>query len=129
MIASLILASIRNRFLVLLATVMLTAWGLWAVRSTPLDALPDLSDVLEPTIVTGLLKNYMRQTHNAVVPMEHHQVCAATRLASVGACPRLCLLLHTPKHAPRSLGDGNSNNTQGRRRKARIVSRRSHTQA
>lgn len=35
MIARLILASIRNRFLVLLATVMLTAWGLWAVRSTP----------------------------------------------------------------------------------------------
>ncbi|TDF63888.1 efflux RND transporter permease subunit [Cupriavidus sp. L7L] len=45
MIARLILASIRNRFLVLLATAMLTAWGLWAVRSTPLDALPDLSDV------------------------------------------------------------------------------------
>ncbi|MGP8456636.1 efflux RND transporter permease subunit [Ralstonia sp. PR5] len=45
MIARLILASIRNRFLVLLATVMLTAWGLWAARSTPLDALPDLSDV------------------------------------------------------------------------------------
>uniref|UniRef100_UPI003F4958C3 efflux RND transporter permease subunit n=1 Tax=Cupriavidus taiwanensis TaxID=164546 RepID=UPI003F4958C3 len=45
MIARLILASIRNRFLVLLATVMVTAWGLWAVRSTPLDALPDLSDV------------------------------------------------------------------------------------
>jgi len=44
-IARLILASIRNRFLVLLATVMLTGWGLWAVRSTPLDALPDLSDV------------------------------------------------------------------------------------
>ena len=45
MIARLILASIRNRFLVLLATVMLSAWALWAVRSTPLDALPDLSDV------------------------------------------------------------------------------------
>ena len=45
MIARLILASIRNRFLILLATLMLTAWGLWAVRSTPLDALPDLSDV------------------------------------------------------------------------------------
>ncbi|NYI01850.1 efflux RND transporter permease subunit [Cupriavidus plantarum] len=45
MIARIILASIRHRFLVLLATVMLTAWGLWAVRSTPLDALPDLSDV------------------------------------------------------------------------------------
>ncbi|GAA0794267.1 efflux RND transporter permease subunit [Cupriavidus gilardii] len=45
MIARLILASIRNRFLVLLTTVMVTAWGLWAVQSTPLDALPDLSDV------------------------------------------------------------------------------------
>jgi Cu(I)/Ag(I) efflux system membrane protein CusA/SilA len=30
---------------VLLATAMLTAWGVWAVRSTPVDALPDLSDV------------------------------------------------------------------------------------
>ena len=45
MIARLIFASIRNRFLVLLATIMLTAWGLWATHSTPLDALPDLSDV------------------------------------------------------------------------------------
>ncbi|SPK75669.1 copper/silver efflux system, membrane component (plasmid) [Cupriavidus taiwanensis] len=45
MIARLILASIRNRLLVLLATAVLTAWGLGAVRSTPLDALPDLSDV------------------------------------------------------------------------------------
>ncbi|MGF2505262.1 efflux RND transporter permease subunit, partial [Ralstonia pseudosolanacearum] len=45
MIARLIFASIRNRFLVLLTTALLTAWGLWAARSTPLDALPDLSDV------------------------------------------------------------------------------------
>ena len=36
---------IRDRLLVLLATVMLTAWGVWGVRSTPVDALPDLSDV------------------------------------------------------------------------------------
>ena len=47
MIARLILASIRNRFLVLLATVMLTAWGLWAARSTPLDALPALLPIYE----------------------------------------------------------------------------------
>ncbi len=45
MIASLIRASIANRFLVLLSAAFLTAWGLWAVQSTPLDAIPDLSDV------------------------------------------------------------------------------------
>ena len=45
MIARLIRWSVANRFLVLLATVMLTAWGVWGVRSTPVDALPDLSDV------------------------------------------------------------------------------------
>ncbi|MCB2262291.1 MAG: efflux RND transporter permease subunit [Candidatus Thiosymbion ectosymbiont of Robbea hypermnestra] len=37
--------SIRNRFLVLLGTLLLTAWGLVSVRQTPLDAIPDLSDV------------------------------------------------------------------------------------
>ena len=45
MIARLIRWSIINRFLVLLATVMMAAWGAWAVSKTPLDALPDLSDV------------------------------------------------------------------------------------
>jgi len=45
MIAAVIRWSIVNRFLVLLATVGVTAWGLWAVQRTPLDALPDLSDV------------------------------------------------------------------------------------
>ncbi|MES2932692.1 MAG: efflux RND transporter permease subunit [Pseudomonadota bacterium] len=45
MIAKLIRWSITNRFLVLLATVMLTAWGVWALSKTPLDAIPDLSDV------------------------------------------------------------------------------------
>ena len=37
--------SIRNRVLVLLGTLGLVAAGLWAVRTTPLDAIPDLSDV------------------------------------------------------------------------------------
>ena len=37
--------SVNNRFLVLLATLFATAWGVWAVMSTPIDALPDLSDV------------------------------------------------------------------------------------
>ena len=37
--------SIANRFLVLLATLMLSAWGIWSLTRTPLDAIPDLSDV------------------------------------------------------------------------------------
>jgi Cu(I)/Ag(I) efflux system membrane protein CusA/SilA len=45
MIARLIRWSIGNRFLVLLATLMVCAWGLWAMLKTPLDAIPDLSDV------------------------------------------------------------------------------------
>ena len=45
MIAHLIRWSIRNRFLVLLATLMVSAWGIYSVMRTPLDALPDLSDV------------------------------------------------------------------------------------
>jgi len=45
MIATLIRWSIANRFLVLLATLALTAWGIWAASRTPLDAIPDLSDV------------------------------------------------------------------------------------
>ena len=45
MIARLIRWSIVNRFLVLLATVIVAAWGVWSVLRTPLDAIPDLSDV------------------------------------------------------------------------------------
>ncbi|MEA9997320.1 efflux RND transporter permease subunit [Pseudomonas sp. 10B1] len=45
MIAGLIRWSVANRFLVLLATLFVTAWGVWSVQSTPIDALPDLSDV------------------------------------------------------------------------------------
>src|SRR6184192_4337476 len=45
MIARLIRWSIANRFLVLLTTLMVTAWGVWSLSRTPLDAIPDLSDV------------------------------------------------------------------------------------
>ena len=45
MIAALIRWSARNRFLVVIAAVALVAAGLVAVRTTPVDALPDLSDV------------------------------------------------------------------------------------
>ena len=45
MIAALIRWSIVNRFLVLLMTLAVMSWGIYSVRDTPLDALPDLSDV------------------------------------------------------------------------------------
>jgi len=45
MIAALIRWSIANRFLVLLATAFVAGWGAWAMLRTPLDAIPDLSDV------------------------------------------------------------------------------------
>ena len=45
MIAKLIRWSIINRFLVLLLTFIVAAWGVWSVTKTPLDAIPDLSDV------------------------------------------------------------------------------------
>lgn len=45
MIARIIRGSIANRFLVLLAALFISAWGIWAVKNTAIDALPDLSDV------------------------------------------------------------------------------------
>ena len=45
MIEKIIEASARNRFLVFLMVGFLTAMGVWALKSTPLDAVPDLSDV------------------------------------------------------------------------------------
>ena len=45
MITRLIDACLNNRFLVLTAAAALIAVGLWSLRSTPLDAIPDLSDV------------------------------------------------------------------------------------
>lgn len=45
MITALIRWSVVNRFLVMLATLLITAVGIWSVITTPIDALPDLSDV------------------------------------------------------------------------------------
>ena len=45
MIAKLIRWSVANRILVLIASLFATGWGIWALQSTPVDALPDLSDV------------------------------------------------------------------------------------
>src|SRR5690606_5283440 len=45
MISRLIHWSVAHRVLVLLASLFLAGWGVWAIKSTPIDALPDPSDV------------------------------------------------------------------------------------
>src|SRR4026208_1315032 len=44
MINKLLELSLRNRVLVVLVYVALAGWGWWAMRATPIDAIPDLSD-------------------------------------------------------------------------------------
>ncbi|MBI3126295.1 MAG: efflux RND transporter permease subunit [Candidatus Tectomicrobia bacterium] len=44
MINWLIEVSLRNRFLVIGLFVLIGGWGYWALRTTPIDAIPDLSD-------------------------------------------------------------------------------------
>jgi copper/silver efflux system protein len=44
MINWLIDASLRNRFLVVVVCLLLGVWGYWALLTTPIDAIPDLSD-------------------------------------------------------------------------------------
>ncbi len=45
MIAKIIELSVKNKFLVILATLSVLAAGIYAIAHTPLDAIPDLSDV------------------------------------------------------------------------------------
>ena len=44
MINRLIDAALRNRFIVIALYLALAGWGWWALTSTPIDAIPDLSD-------------------------------------------------------------------------------------
>ncbi|MEK7742495.1 MAG: CusA/CzcA family heavy metal efflux RND transporter, partial [Nitrospirota bacterium] len=44
MIAKIIELSARNKFVIFLLVFFLLAWGYWALKNTPLDAIPDLSD-------------------------------------------------------------------------------------
>ena len=45
MITAIIRWSVANRFIVIVLALFLGAAGVWALRSTPVDAIPDLSDV------------------------------------------------------------------------------------
>ncbi|HEY4613070.1 MAG TPA: efflux RND transporter permease subunit, partial [Bacteroidota bacterium] len=45
MIERIIEYSARNKFIVFALLAFIVGWGLWALSNTPVDALPDLSDV------------------------------------------------------------------------------------
>jgi copper/silver efflux system protein len=45
MLKKVIALSLKNRFLVILGTLFIIAWGFYSMQRTPLDAIPDLSDV------------------------------------------------------------------------------------
>lgn len=45
MLEKIIEASIRNRFMVILAVVVLVGWGIHSMLNIPIDAIPDMSDV------------------------------------------------------------------------------------
>ncbi|MDZ8584173.1 hypothetical protein SND67_13685 [Escherichia coli] len=54
MIEWIIRRSVANRFLVLMGALFLSIWGTWTIINTPVDALPDLSDV--QVIITRFLR-------------------------------------------------------------------------
>ncbi len=45
MIKFIIKWTLRNRFMVILMSLLLVVMGIYAIKQTPLDAIPDLSDV------------------------------------------------------------------------------------
>ncbi len=45
MLEKIIEYSVKNRFLIILATAFILLWGIYSLAKTPLDAIPDLSDV------------------------------------------------------------------------------------
>src|SRR5437867_3857736 len=57
MIEKIIEGSARNKFLVFLMVLFLSAWGIWALKNTPLDAIPDLSDVQVIVYTTWMGRN------------------------------------------------------------------------
>ena len=57
MIEKIIEASAKNKFLIFLMVFFLSAGGLWALKNTPLDAVPDLSDVQVIVYTTWMGRN------------------------------------------------------------------------
>ena len=57
MIEKIIEGSAKNKFLIFLMVFFLSAGGIWALKNTPLDAIPDLSDVQVIVYTTWMGRN------------------------------------------------------------------------
>ncbi len=57
MIEKIIEGSAKNKFLIFLMVLFLSAGGIWALKNTPLDAIPDLSDVQVIVYTTWMVRN------------------------------------------------------------------------
>src|SRR5690625_5359301 len=81
MIALIIRWSVANRFLILLATLFSVAWGVWSVKNTAMDALPDLSDVQViirtpfPGQAPQIVENQRSEEHTSELQSRGHLVC------------------------------------------------------
>jgi hypothetical protein len=85
MIAQLIRWSIANRFLVLMATALLSAWGVVALTKTPLDALPDLSDVSAGTRRAPWRRSRSKRARQSSTPTWRVSCAGSLRRRSPGA--------------------------------------------
>ncbi len=78
MINKLISLSLKNRYIVLIAALILFAWGSYAVRENPIDAIPDLSEnqvivftewqgrspqIMEDQVTYPLVSNLVNKEH------------------------------------------------------------------
>jgi Cu(I)/Ag(I) efflux system membrane protein CusA/SilA len=75
--------SLRNRFLVVPIYLGLAGWGWWALRSTPIDAIPDLShnEVIVFTDSTGHSRQEVEDqvTYPLTVETLHEFIVAAIK--------------------------------------------------
>src|SRR4249920_1891635 len=77
MIEKVIEASAKNIFLVFLMVLFLSAGGIWALKNTPLDAVPDLSDVQVIVYTTWMGRNPTIMEDQVTYPIVTAMISAA----------------------------------------------------
>lgn len=78
MIEWIIRRSVANRFLVMMAALFLSIWGTWTIIHTPVDALPDLSDV-QVIVKTRYPGQAPQIVENQVTAADHHHAVGPRR--------------------------------------------------